>query len=145
MTSRFDSDWECQQSARFSAPLSDYGLGHDHVAAARAIYSARRQRDFHFRNSDLFADPAWDMMLALLIDCADGRATSISSACIASYVPATTALRWIDKMVTIGLLSREADPFDRRRSHLNLTREACEKLALALSTKPRLGGSRRVS
>jgi hypothetical protein len=145
MTSRFDVHWECRQNASFSTPLSDYGINDDHVAAARAVYSARRQRDFHFQNNDLFAEPAWDMMLALLIDRADGKATSISSACIASYVPGTTALRWIDKMVMMGLLSREADPFDRRRSHLNLTREACEKLARALATKPRPGGSRRVS
>ncbi len=136
MTSCFDADWANRQHSRCSGTVADWGLSDHHVETARAVYSARRQRDRQFDGMDLFADPVWDLMLALLIDRADGKATSISSACIAACVPGTTGLRWIDKLVRMDLLSREDDPFDRRRSYLSLTPQACEMLGRALSTAP---------
>lgn len=88
----------------------------------------RRQRDKIFGGS-LFADPAWDMLLDLFVAQEKGlRPVSTSSLCIASAVPATTALRWIETLVQQGLVSRHADPKDGRRVFVRLTDEAWQKM-----------------
>jgi DNA-binding MarR family transcriptional regulator len=84
------------------------------VLAARA---ARRQ----FFNPDLFADPAWDILLELYALRCEQHRTSVSKLCIAAAVPTTTALRWIEKLQSEGLLEREADKNDGRRVWVEIT------------------------
>lgn len=83
----------------------------------------RRERERHFP-ADLFADPAWDMMLDLYAAHYERREVSVSSLCIAAAVPATTALRWIKMMVDEGRFIRIADPDDGRRIHVRLSEHA---------------------
>ena len=82
---------------------------------------ARRADRTKFLPANLFADPAWDMLLDLYHSDLVQRRVTISSLCIASNVPATTALRWIKALEADGLASREADPFDGRRYYIALT------------------------
>jgi hypothetical protein len=91
--------------------------------SVRAAIRARRLRDQHFA-SELFADPAWDMLLDLYAARLEGRRVSVSSLCIAAAVPPTTALRWIGTMHDADLFGREADPTDKRRAHITLTDRA---------------------
>ncbi len=86
---------------------------------ARRIISERRRREQTF-GSELFADPAWDMLLDLYAAHQEQRQVSISSLCIAAAVPATTALRWIRTMADKGLLCRAADENDGRRIYVHL-------------------------
>lgn len=83
----------------------------------------RRQRERHFP-SDLFADPAWDMLLDLYAAHYEGRAISVSSLCIAAAVPATTALRWIKTMTDAGHFTRSHDTEDGRRVFIKISDEA---------------------
>ena len=53
---------------------------------------------------------------------------SISSACIASGVPSTTALRYIDVLVSRGLASKVKCSQDGRKSYLEITDKASEKM-----------------
>ncbi|MBN8819336.1 MAG: MarR family transcriptional regulator [Sphingomonas sp.] len=76
-----------------------------------------------------FRDPAWDILLDLRIAEMRGSAVSISSACIAAAVPASTALRHISALVKAGLVAREEDHRDGRRAFLRLTDEARNALA----------------
>jgi hypothetical protein len=80
----------------------------------RAIIRARRLRTRYF-DAELFADPAWDMLLDLVQAEIDQLRVPVSSLCIAAAVPATTALRWIKTMTDGGLFVRRADPHDGRR------------------------------
>jgi hypothetical protein len=85
----------------------------------RGIIRSRRLRDQFFR-SDLFADPAWDMMLDLFAARLEQRKVAVSSLCIAAAVPPTTALRWIKSLCDQGLFVRKADPEDGRRVFIEL-------------------------
>jgi len=85
----------------------------------RAIIRARRLRD-HFFKSDLFADPAWDMMLDLMAARIEGQKVAVSSLSIAAAVPPTTALRWIKALCDQGIFVRLADPEDGRRVFIEL-------------------------
>lgn len=85
---------------------------------------ANRQRRARFFAADLFADPAWDMLLDLTAAHGEGRQVSVTSLCIAAGVPATTALRWLTQMVETGMFQRVADPADRRRVFIELSEPA---------------------
>lgn len=85
----------------------------------RQIIKARQARA-QFFDAELFADPAWDILLDLAAARGEGRQVSVTSLCIAAGVPATTALRWIGQMVEAGLLVRVQDPDDRRRVFIAL-------------------------
>jgi DNA-binding MarR family transcriptional regulator len=93
----------------------------------REVIKLRRMRDNHFA-SDLFADPAWDILLDLLASRLESRTVSVSSLCIAAAVPATTALRWITGMTESGILMRRMDPKDARRVFIELSDDVTEKL-----------------
>lgn len=104
----------------------------------RAAIRARRLRDQYF-TPELFADPAWDMLLDLYAARLERSRVSVSSLCIAASVPPTTALRWIGTMHDAGLFEREADPVDRRRAHIMLSTRAAEGMRSYFSTIARLG------
>ena len=92
------------------------------------IIRQRRMRD-RFFESELFADPAWDILLDLTAARAEHRQVSVTSLCIAAAVPATTALRWIAQMTDAGILVREQDEEDRRRAFVALSDTAAEAMA----------------
>lgn len=89
-------------------------------AMVRRMLRERRMREQFFA-AELFADPAWDMLLDLYAAKLEGHPVAVSSLCIAAAVPATTALRWIKTMTDTGLLERQADPRDGRRIFIGLT------------------------
>ena len=94
----------------------------------RRIIRQRQLRAQVFGN-DLFADPAWDILLDLTAARAEHTRVSVTSLCIASGVPPTTALRWIGQMVDAGLLERVEDESDRRRAFIQLADKAAEGMA----------------
>ncbi len=89
----------------------------------RNVIRARRLRA-RFFDEELFADPAWDMLLDLLQAEIAQHRVPVSSLCIAAAVPATTALRWIKTMTDNGLFQRRADPHDGRRVFIELAPDA---------------------
>jgi DNA-binding MarR family transcriptional regulator len=93
----------------------------------RAVIRARRLRSRYF-SEELFADPAWDMLLDLLQAEISQLRTPVSSLCIAAAVPATTALRWLKALVQQGIFVRRADPHDGRRVFVELAPEASSAL-----------------
>ena len=66
----------------------------------------------------VFGDPAWEMLLDLMLAKIEGRRVSVSSACIASGAPMSTALRLVGRLVEEDVLRKLPDPTDRRRHFL---------------------------
>lgn len=93
----------------------------------RSVIRARRLRSRYFEE-ELFADPAWDMLLDLLQAELAQLRVPVSSLCIAAAVPATTALRWLKTMTQQGIFVRRADPHDGRRVFVELAPQASEAL-----------------
>ena len=89
----------------------------------------QRQLRARFFDGDLFADPAWDMLLDLTAARVEHVRVSVTSLCIASGVPPTTALRWISQMSEAGLLERIEDETDRRRAFIQLTEKASDAMS----------------
>ncbi|MCW5647213.1 MAG: winged helix-turn-helix transcriptional regulator [Sphingopyxis sp.] len=103
-------------------------LDRQRAKMVRRMLRQRRMREQYFP-ADLFADPAWDMLLDLYAARLERQPVSVSSLCIAAAVPATTALRWIKTMTDAGLFVRDADPHDGRRIFIALAEAAHDAMA----------------
>jgi DNA-binding transcriptional ArsR family regulator len=103
----------------------------------RAMIRARRLRDQFFR-SEIFADPAWDILLDLFAARLEKRKVAVSSLCIAAAVPPTTALRWIKSLSDQGLLVRLADAEDGRRVFIELSDESAAAMEAYLRAAQRI-------
>lgn len=104
------------------------------IASLRSIIRSRRLRERFFRDAR-FGEPAWDILLDLSLAWAEEKTVSVSSVCIASGVPMSTAMRWISEMVDAGLLERWIDPTDGRRNLVQIapaTRSAMLRYLAAL-------------
>ena len=93
----------------------------------RTVIRARRLRSRYFEEN-MFADPAWDMLLDLLQAEITQLRVPVSSLCIAASVPATTALRWLKTMTQQGIFVRRADPHDGRRVFVELAPPASQAM-----------------
>lgn len=118
------------------------------LAAIRAEYEGRpdprwldqvlKARKLRHRviGAGLFADPAWDMLLELYAAEIGQRKISVSSLCLASGSPGTTAMRHIGRICSQGLVSRERDPLDGRRWFVRLTPEGIRRLDSFMASIP---------
>jgi CheY-like chemotaxis protein len=103
------------------------GSPEEMLGLVRAIVRSRQKRS-DFLDSELFADPAWDILLDLTSAKLEGKVVPVSSACAASNVPMTTALRYIRHLVDAGLVKRWKDKTDARRFLLELEDETMEAM-----------------
>jgi hypothetical protein len=94
----------------------------------RRMIQHRQARAKYF-DGELFADPAWDMLLDLTAARAEHVRVSVTSLCIAASVPPTTALRWISQMTKAGMLERVEDDADKRRAFIALSDRTAEAMA----------------
>ena len=94
---------------------------------ARFYLRSRRYRERIFP-IELFGEGAWDILLDLYAAKVERKLVSVSSACFASGVPPTTAMRHISKLLKMGLISREDDDRDRRKTWLFLNEEAAQQI-----------------
>ncbi len=88
------------------------------------IWNSRKS----FVDESLLADPGWVILLTLKITELTNDKIQISSLCIDSGAPATTALRWIKLLESKSLVKIEPDLHDRRRRYVALTKEASDQM-----------------
>jgi hypothetical protein len=118
---RHHQEAEPRSTRALRPPLPDPRL-------VRRVIRHRKLRGRYF-DGQLFADPAWDMLLDLCAARAEHRRVSVTSLCIASAVPPTTALRWIGQMVEQGVFVRVGDHADRRRAFIELSERTADAMA----------------
>lgn len=97
---------------------------HDLTMIAERMYRVRRLRESVMAarfGSDIFSDPAWDIILDLYIHNSRNQDVSVTSVCAASMVPITTALRYITVLSERGLIERTRNPKDGRSYLLRLS------------------------
>lgn len=106
---------------------------------ARNAYRARRLRDTIFNDFGLFGEPAWDILLDLAHATFSGLRVPVSSACVGACVPPTTGLRWLSILENAGLLERQDDLLDGRRTYVRLSRKGLLKMEEYLRASRSIG------
>ena len=124
--------WSNELERDFGIKPGERGIGDRLLAIALKYYRVRRLRDSQLPK-ELFGEPAWDMLLDLFITPRRRRLVSITSLCIASAVPATTALRHISLLEERGLLQKIPAKHDRRVSYVELTEHAYQAMEVHLA------------
>ena len=123
----FEGQAGADRLCQYSVPRTN-----DLAELARRAYAERRARE-RYLPASLFGDPGWDILLDLMIAAERGLDISVTSACIAGQVPATTALRWLQLLEAEGLVERVADATDGRRSFVRLTESGHARVAACLT------------
>lgn len=105
----------------------------DAVQFAQFILRSREIRSANIPGVDL-GEPTWNILLDLFVSQAIGRRTSVTHACIAAGVPATTGLRHLERLVAQGHVLRYEDSTDRRRVFVALSQAMQDRIE-ALMTR----------
>jgi DNA-binding MarR family transcriptional regulator len=101
----------------------------------RNLLKFRRARE-RFFGTDLFADPAWDILLELYAAGLAQQRVSVSAVCNAAAVPTTTALRWMRQLENKQMLVRTDDPRDARRIFVELSPGAFDMMEAYFDSAP---------
>jgi DNA-binding MarR family transcriptional regulator len=121
-----DQDWRPEEvRAAYHWPSGAARIERNAVVLAKrakAILQFRQDRAKSIP-AELVGEPAWDMLLELFCQFSGGAAVSSKSLCISSGVPASTALRQIDKLENAGLITRRTSDQDRRVTLVELTKK----------------------
>lgn len=83
-----------------------------------------RERRKELFPPDLFADPAWDILLNLYASHIEQRRETITGIIALAGVPPTTGMRWVHKLVEDEMLILRDDPLDARRKFVQLSPRA---------------------
>lgn len=91
------------------------------------IIDMRRSRDRIF-GGDLFGEPAWDMLLNLMVARFDEQGMPVHELAAAIGHPESTTIRYIDAMVADDLLERDNQPINPRDGVVRLTNDAAKAM-----------------
>lgn len=86
-----------------------------------------------FFEPEVLSEAAWNMLTDLMMAQLRGERVSVSSACLASGAPETTALRYLNIMRDHGLVRRLPDPADKRRVHIEITSKGAKAMSRYLA------------
>lgn len=100
-----------------SLSVHEQALNLDRV---RSVIADRASRSEHFP-AELFADPAWDILLELYAAQLGQRRVAVNELAKQATVPETTNIRWLKALDAAGYILRRPDPLDARRVFLLLT------------------------
>jgi DNA-binding MarR family transcriptional regulator len=98
-----------------------------HVDLRELEILVRRNRNRHFP-AGYFSDPAWDILLDLDKAERENLSFHITNIGQDANIPLTTLLRYLATLEKDGLVTREADPTDRRKSLMRLSSKGRELL-----------------
>jgi DNA-binding MarR family transcriptional regulator len=110
-----------------SGRVAPVAHGGEREAMVRDILRLRRRRQDFF-GEGLFSDPAWDILLELYATALNGRRIAATALADVLGTPASTCLRWINKLEQDGWVRRLDDPFDGRRVWIYISDRGLERM-----------------
>jgi DNA-binding MarR family transcriptional regulator len=96
----------------------------ERVDAMVAVRLRRRE----ILSLDRLGDPVWEILLTLLSDELNNRATTINEVTRTSGVPPTTALRHLAYLLDVGALVRDGHSSDKRKVMVTLSHDMSRRL-----------------
>lgn len=108
------------------------------VALRNALETKRRRqsRRSWLRPQNLFRDTAWDILIELFIQEREGNQLSMFGLCATADIPLSSAMRLTQKLCDAGILCRERDPKDGRRSFVTIAPRISSRMQAYFSEGP---------
>jgi FixJ family two-component response regulator len=104
------------------------GTGKENLAKQIQDFISNRQKRSKFFPDEALCDASWNILLDLALAYTQNKSVPVSSACIASEAPISTALRRVRDLCNAGLVLRWPDPDDGRRDLLALSESCFESI-----------------
>lgn len=105
------------------------------VSRARIVFNSRRLRERYF-DSQLFGEPAWDILLLLYISEQSSARMTATSLVELVHTPPTTVARWLNHLEMAELIERQDHPTDRRTVFIKLREKGRAALDSYLGSIP---------
>jgi len=111
-------------------PLIKNSAGREQSLELKVLQTLHDIDDFRLRALDGIVEPdaTWSMLTELLRARLIRRRISVTSLCLASKSPVTTALRRIERLLETGFITYSLDPKDRRRKYIELTDDGATRV-----------------
>lgn len=103
-------------------------------AKVRAAKEERSRRAEYFPE-ELFAEPAWDILLELYAFELVGRSVTERELTERIPVPGSVSIRWLKLLDALSLVTRKVDVVDRTQLRIELTSKALNALDAYFSDK----------
>lgn len=117
----------CDPEAQSPSTISDSVL-----ADVAAQELRRRTRRSQHLPANLFGETAWELLLKLFVSEQSGQSMSLLDACAASQTSQATAVRYIVFMVAYGLVQRDQNQENQRKTAIRLTAKGRTAIRAAL-------------
>ena len=91
------------------------------IRTAHRLFEARQLRNEHLPMNDMFGEPAWDVLLFLFVSQAKGKGAKVEGIAMASRVPVTQAVRWLEKLESRQMVFAYRDDEQDGQVFLRLT------------------------
>lgn len=121
------------EESPFPAPAEGEAAGQIDAAVVKWLVSLKDNRPFA-ECRGIAGEAGWEILLDLYVNARLGKRTSVTSACIGSRVPPTTALRHLNALCDAGRIERHRDENDARRYWLRLPRDVADEIENYLKT-----------
>jgi hypothetical protein len=105
---------------------------------ARQTLTGRRERDRYF-DPMVFSNPAWDMLLAMYVASAEGRALGVLDCCAAAPVAQGVALRWLAYLKQEEMVIETRDSVQSRQTRIRLSDQMQRTISAYLGSLIGLG------
>jgi CheY-like chemotaxis protein/DNA-binding MarR family transcriptional regulator len=99
---------------------------------ALAVLARLRDTKQSIFGTTLMPEPAWEMLTELMRASLGNTRLSVTSLCLSSRSPTTTALRKLEELEDAGLVRRVPDARDGRRSYVELTPDGMLRMRMFL-------------
>lgn len=119
---------DCARSSEWGGDINVSDRKPQQMLDAVNSLMVNRKARLKFFDSDLFFDPTWAILLDLYQSEMLGKQLSVTSICLGSGVPNTTALRYLRILEKREYILRVSDDTDRRRIFVRLTQRAREAM-----------------
>ena len=117
-----------QEQARTSRARPPDRSDQGDLSKAAAKLLSQHQLRARFVHPEVALEPAWPMVLELLVSFLADKPVTTKQLTLASTAPATTALRWINHLVHLGYAERHHSAEDRRLALLRLSAKGVTEL-----------------
>lgn len=99
------------------------------VQLAQRLFEERQLRNEFLQTSELFGEPAWDILLYIFLSQSKGKGAKVESLAVASRLPVTLAIRWLERLEYEEMIFAYRDEDETGEIFLRLTQETSSSIS----------------